>query len=262
VLVKRHDKGFDTTVYRKKTATKLMIKWDSLVPKAYKTASVTAFVNRAIRICSRYDLLHEEFQKIYRMAIFNGYPSHFILRIIYKKLDRLYQFDQSNNQIQQAPDQDKKCKYIEIPYIGQPSYAFAKKLKSIIIKNDPISDLRVIYQTTNPTKRYFPSKDPLNVYQKSGVVYQITCDNCNKTYIGKTIRQVYRRLGEHEKDVTKATMSIQKCLSRTQPIFKINQKNKKINNGRIVKKTSTQTLRRSTRLINKQAQSRSQIQQE
>jgi hypothetical protein len=38
--------------------------------------------------------LHEEFQKIYRMAIFNDYPSHFILGIIYKKLDKLYQFNQ------------------------------------------------------------------------------------------------------------------------------------------------------------------------
>jgi hypothetical protein len=177
-------------------------------------------------------------------------------------LDKLYQFNQTNNQIQQVPDQDKKYKYIEIPYIGQPSYAFAKKLKSIIIKNDPISDLRVIYRTTNPTKRYFPSKDPLNNYQKSGVVYQINCNNCNKTYIGKTIRQLYRRLCEHEKDVTKATISIQKCLSRTQPIKKINQQNKKIHNGRIVKKTLTQPLRRSHRLILKQAQSLSQIQQE
>jgi len=68
------------------------------------------------------------------MVIFNGYPSHFILRIIYKKLEKLYQSNQTNNQIQQAQDQDKKYKYIEIPYIGQPSYAFAKKLKSIFIK--------------------------------------------------------------------------------------------------------------------------------
>jgi len=36
VLVIRHNNGFDTTVYRKKTTTKLMLKWDSLPPKAYK----------------------------------------------------------------------------------------------------------------------------------------------------------------------------------------------------------------------------------
>jgi hypothetical protein len=195
------------------------------------------------------------------MAKFNGYPSNFVERIIYKKLDKLYQFNETNNQIQQIPDQNKKYKYIEIPYIGRPSYAFAKKLKSIIIKNDPTSDLRVIYQTTNPTKRYFPSKDPVNIYQKAGVIYQINCSNFNKTYIGKTIRQLYRRLCEHEKDVTKATISIQKSLSRTPPINKIKQQNKKVINGRIVKKTSTQTLRRSSRLMKKQAQSRSQTQQ-
>ncbi|CAF1678812.1 unnamed protein product, partial [Adineta ricciae] len=57
VTVKRHNDGFDTTVYRKKTTTKLMAKWDSLVPKSYKTASINAYVNRALRVCSSSDFL-------------------------------------------------------------------------------------------------------------------------------------------------------------------------------------------------------------
>ena len=138
---------------------------------------------------------------------------------------------------------------------------FAKRLKSIIIKNDPTSDLKVIYQTTNTTKHFFPTKDSLTNHQKSGVVYQIICNNCNHDYIGKMIRQVYRRLGEHEKDVVKATMCLQKSVSLTLPHHKNNQRNKHIIQGRIQKETSSQQLRRSSRLLKKQTQSKSQIQQ-
>jgi hypothetical protein len=258
VLVKRHDNGFDTTVYRKKTTTKLMLKWNSLIPTAYKKSSVTALVNRAIRICSKFDLLHNELLHIRKMANFNGYPSNFVEQIINKQLAKLYPSKQIENQIQQTLNENKNYKYIEIPYIGAPSYAYAKRLKSIIQKNDPTAQLRVIYQTTNQTRRYFPTKDNLNKNQKSGVIYQISCFNCKNTYIGKTIRQTYRRLNEHEKDVAKATICISKALSLTQPT---KQKNKNIINGRIQKKHLTQQLRRSSRLINKQLKSQSEVKQ-
>jgi len=55
-------------------------------------------------------------------------------------------------------------------------------------------------------------------------------------------------------------MSREKSFYRTQPTFKTNQKNKKITTGRVVKKASTQTLRRSARSKNKQAQPRSHFQ--
>ncbi|CAF3273243.1 unnamed protein product [Rotaria socialis] len=134
VLVKRHDSGFDTTVYRKKTTTKLMLKWDSLIPTAYKRSSIISLVTRAIRICSKYGPLHDEFQQIRLMANFNGYPSDFVEKIIKKYLDKLYRPKDTENQIQQTSNEIINYKYIQLPYIGAPSYAYAKRLKSIIQK--------------------------------------------------------------------------------------------------------------------------------
>ncbi|CAF1461838.1 unnamed protein product, partial [Rotaria sordida] len=168
VLVKRHNNGFDTTVYMKKTTIKLMLKWDSLIPTSYKKSSVTALVNRAIRICSKFDLLHDEFQQIRIMANFNGYSSNFVEEIINKKLNKSYKSKEIENQIQQKSDEYKNYKYIQLSYIDVPSYAYAKRLKSIIKQNDPTAHLRVIYQTTNQTQRYFSTKDNLNTSQKSG----------------------------------------------------------------------------------------------
>jgi hypothetical protein len=211
VLVKRHDKGFDTTVYRKETATKLMLKWNSLIPTAYTRACIYPLVNRANRICSRPDLLHDELLYIRKMAAFNGYPSNFVQNIINKQLNQFYQ--PKPDLVQPTPTQNKKYKYVQIPYIGAPSYIYGKRLKSIIQQYNPTSDLRVIYKTTNETRRYFPTKDKLKTNQKSEVVYQISCLECNKTYIGKTIRQSYRRLNEHEKDAAKAIIFVTQAYS-------------------------------------------------
>jgi len=86
-----YDNSFDTKVYRKKTTTELMLKWNSLVPRSYKKASVTALVNRAIRICSTFDLLDKELDHIRLMANFNDYPSNFVEKIIGEQLNRLYE---------------------------------------------------------------------------------------------------------------------------------------------------------------------------
>jgi len=262
VKAKRHNDGFETTVYRKKTSTKLMVKWNSLVPRSYHKSSIVSLVNRAIRVCSTYVLLDEELNNIRSMAYLNDYPYYFIEKIINEQLNKLYELPSPPNPIEATSNENKKYRYIEIPYIGKSSYTFGKKLKFIIQQQDPTANLRVIYQTTNPTKRYFPTKDNLNIQQKSGVVYQISCTNCNKTYIGKTIRQTYRRVQEHEKDVAKATAYLAQSLSRPQTINQNKEEKKTIKSGRIEKKLSTQQLRRSSRLHNKQLRSMSQSPQQ
>ncbi|CAF4386820.1 unnamed protein product, partial [Rotaria sp. Silwood2] len=258
VLVKRHENGFDTTVYRKKTSTKLMLKWHSLVPRAHKTASIAPLVTRAIRICSTFQLLHNEFEYIRLMAAYNDYPVRFVDQIIQKQLNKYFQSQTQVNQNKQIPTEKKKYTYIEIPYVGRASYDFGKRLKSTITTTDPTSHLRVIYKTTNPTKRFFPTKDRLTVNQKSGVVYEIYCNDCTKTYIGKTIRQTARRLNEHEKDAQKAALSLQQLFSHNKASAQNNKTQKNILTGRITKITATENLRRSKRIAEKQRKQLSQ----
>lgn len=148
---------------------------------------------------------------------------------------------------------------IHILYIGKPSYQYGTKLESIIKQNDPRSNLRVLYKTTNETRRYFPTKDKLKPGQKSGVFYQISCLECDHTYIGKTIRQGYRRFNEHEKDVAKAIIFTTKASSIIQERNKIKQ-NLNITTGHIQKKPYTQPLRRSARLLTQQTKHQSQLQ--
>ncbi|CAF1228694.1 unnamed protein product [Adineta ricciae] len=192
VMVKRNNKGFNTIVYRKETATKLMLKWNSLIPTAYKKSSIYPLVNSYSK--------------------FNGYPSNFVQSIINKQLNKYYQTKTKENLIP-TTSTEIKYRYIRIPYVGKLSYVYSKKLLSIIKRYDPIAQVRTTYNTTNQTRRHFPTKDQLKPNQKSGVVYQVSCSNCIKTYIGKTIRQSYRRVNEHEKDVVKALIFIHQASS-------------------------------------------------
>jgi hypothetical protein len=69
---------FQTTVFRKSSFTGLMLKWNSFVPKQYKTGSIISMVQRAINVCSTYQLLSDEFEQIRQLGLKNGYPISFL----------------------------------------------------------------------------------------------------------------------------------------------------------------------------------------
>jgi len=47
-------------------------------------------------------------------------------------------------------------------------------------------------------------KDRTPTEKKTGVVYDITCNDCGEHYIGETGRTLEKRLGEHQKQTTSA----------------------------------------------------------
>ena len=81
-------KIFTTTVHRKPTYTELITKWHSFVPRSYKTNTICNMLYRAIRICSTYELMHEEFTFIENIYIENGYREPFVKSDICKTLGR------------------------------------------------------------------------------------------------------------------------------------------------------------------------------
>jgi hypothetical protein len=83
-------KIFKTTVYRKSTYTGLITKWHSYVPRSYKISTVSCMIYRAIKICSTYELMHDEFTFIENICIANGYPERFIKYQIRQTLGRYF----------------------------------------------------------------------------------------------------------------------------------------------------------------------------
>ena len=83
-----------------------------------------------------------------------------------------------------------------VPYIGLPSIVFSRKLKSVFRKYYGI-DLRIIF-TTFKVKNYFSLKCRSPLPLLANVVYKFKClRDADCVYIGKTMRHLATRVGEH-----------------------------------------------------------------
>ena len=197
--------SFSTTIYRKPTFTGLLTKWNSFVPHSYKVSTLSSMIYRAVRICSSYQLLHEEFEFIEYISQLNGYPVNFVKSQIRKTLNR--HIEKSNGTIASVSknitsfDNDslpnKKHIFLDIPFVGKATDIFKKQLTKLTKSIDPRVDLQPIQRPPSPLSQYFPLKDPIPKLIKSRVVYELNCSDCDATYIGKTIRHVTKRLHEH-----------------------------------------------------------------
>ena len=84
-------KIFTTSIHRKHTYTGLITKWHSFVPRSYKISTISSMIYRAIKICSTYELMHDEFTFIENICIENGYPEPVVKSLIRKTLRRYFE---------------------------------------------------------------------------------------------------------------------------------------------------------------------------
>ncbi|CAF1943380.1 unnamed protein product [Rotaria magnacalcarata] len=203
VKVKRleaQEKPFVTNVYRKETFTGLILQWSSYVPKNYKVSTLSSMIYRAIKICSNFKLMTEEFDNIRKIAADNGYPINFIEAQIRRTLDRYYNQKQNNNKPRSTTKKEEKkneliC--VDLPYHEKSTEKLGKKLIQIAASLQPQLQIQPIQRPPPAISTFFSTKDKINTTLQSGVVYEISCRDCPSKYIGKTIRQVQRRLIEH-----------------------------------------------------------------
>ena len=94
----------------------------------------------------------------------------------------------------QHDEQDETKGYAAIPYVKGISEPISRILRTAGLKvaMKPHSTIRQLLGTP---------KDKDDTVDKAGVVYKITCNDCEATYIGQTGRHLRDRLKEHRKAV-------------------------------------------------------------
>ncbi|CAF1480877.1 unnamed protein product, partial [Didymodactylos carnosus] len=251
VQITRSSPGFSTKVYRKSTFTGLLTRWDSYVPDIYKGNAIGTMVYRAIRICSSYKLLDEEFEKIRETAGHNGYPNWYIDKIIWEKLNQYY------TPKVREPTVLRERVVLKVPFYGQASLVYGRRVSAAVQHNFPLKEVKVVYETEKLGK-CFNTKDKVPTPLESGIVYKVTCPICNEFYVGKTYRHFCKRTEEHLSDQAKLIGIFEPTL--VTPSLKATKRNTLTLSGKVskMKKSSGNTSCSSQRITESRCVTRSQ----
>ena len=146
-------------------------------------------------------LCHPKFQQnnlIDAIKIFlqNGYPLRFIFSTIHNRIK--YHINKFNNLNKNKDDTEKK--FFTIPYVNTISERF------IPIVN--MFNCKLAFTIPNTLRSFIRrGKDDLEHVQSQNVVYRISCDDCDASYVGQTKRQLKTRLHEHVSDINISSKS-------------------------------------------------------
>ena len=91
--------------------------------------------------------------------------------------------------------QTKALGHVTIPYVQGITEAISRKLRKAGVSAHarPINTIR---------NNLVSPKDKINPLNRCGVVYQISCEDCNATYVGETERELQKRISEHRKETS------------------------------------------------------------
>lgn len=236
VMVKAQTNTFITSVHRKATDAGKCLNGISECPSRYKKSVIRAFIRRAVKVCSSWDLLHVEFTRIKQILVNNGYSNQEIDDEIRTYLDREIEkgnmtngTDETNgangtnesNGTNGTDDTNgtngtNSGRKIRIFYRNQMSTAYKideRVIRDIIYghvkcvdENDRL--LLVIYYRNSKTKDLLIRNNAHSKNDKlkcTNVVYRFSCpfEDCrlrDTSYIGATTTSLSRRLTMHLRD--------------------------------------------------------------
>ena len=104
--------------------------------------------------------------------------------------------------------------FLDTLFFDKQTEIFVKIIVNSTKSINPLIHVQPVQRPSSSISKYFPTKGLVPKLLKSSVVYKIDCFDCEATYIGKTIRQTYRRLQElkasriNEKEINSQTKSL------------------------------------------------------
>ena len=191
IKINRDSNRFLTSVYRKPTFSGVFTNFDSYIPLSYKSGLISSLLYRAFKLCSNFEIFHQEI--IFLKDIFkrNGYPSNFIDNCVKTFLDKIF-IEKKVFSVAQ-----KKELVCVLPFIGKKSLQLRSQLVKSIWQNLKFCSLNVIFQSPSKFHTLYNFKDTLDKKIHSDLIYCYTCSNCNVTYYGKTYQHFFTRAAEH-----------------------------------------------------------------
>ena len=191
VTVFRDASKFSSSVHRKDTFSGVYTNYRSFMPETYKKGLVSTLLYRAFMICSSFQSLHQEIERLKNIFSKNGYPSKLVDKCIFNFFNKQYE---KRPAVHTVP---KKEMLLVLPFLGTNSWKTKNELIRSFRKILPFCNLKIVYKTTKRLSSCFSFKDKFPKSLMSGVIYRYTCAECNLSYVGCTKRFWEKRLEEH-----------------------------------------------------------------
>ena len=172
-------------MYRKPTLTEQYLAFNSHHPTSAKRSVIAALHHRAQHVISNDTLFDQEIQHITSALHTNSYPLPFIRNTIHR-------FDEHKQRSQQQQQQQNENHgFARIPFLDRTSQAIARILRKLNIRT---------IQFSQPWQWFLQHavKDGTPIEDRKGIVYKITCHDCDRVYIGESGRTIRTRIKEHK----------------------------------------------------------------
>ena len=90
IKINRDLNSFCTSIYRKPTFSGVFTNFESFIPLSYKTGLILTLLYRAFKLCSSFEIFHQEIITLKDIFKRNGYPLSFIDNCIKRFLDKVF----------------------------------------------------------------------------------------------------------------------------------------------------------------------------
>jgi len=180
-ITSRRGTEIQVDVYRKPTQTDRYLDFFSCHPLCHKRSVVNTLLRRANNIPSRNKGRREEMHRVKAVPRDNNYPLSFL--------------HNRERALTTQPAENNYNGFVVLPYVQGVSEKTGRILNQHKVK--------VAYKPQQTINRLFPRPKELDDSdrQKSGIVCNISCTQCNFVYYGQTERLLKTRIVEHKKAV-------------------------------------------------------------
>ncbi|CAH8850906.1 unnamed protein product [Trichobilharzia szidati] len=182
-LSRREDGSLKRDVYRKPTSVGQYTHFLSFVPIRYKINLVRCLTNRARRICTD-DSLENELGYIQNTLVQMGFPSRFVRRHMNTRYNK-----------EKPTTVKKKELFMKLQFNGDVASEVLHQRLSRAIKRTYTAATLCLSFSSRPIL-IAQVKDKLPSCATSMCIYKFSC-SCGESYIGRTTRQLNKRINEH-----------------------------------------------------------------
>lgn len=178
LTIHRQSNHLEFNIYRKPTTTDTTIHADSHHPIAHKLAAYNSYLYRLINTPLSPNDYTIELNTIKFIALQNGYSPNMIDQLLQKLI-------KTQNR---PPRTTPGTRYISAEY--------TQIMPNILKRQMAKTNTQVCFRTSNTIQKQLAKKRKAPIEEKTGI-YKLTCNDCDKFYIGQTGRKFKTRFKEH-----------------------------------------------------------------